>query len=216
MSGLMPPRSRSATIAAFLLVVAAFYWLFLGAAGVSILLNRETHYYLRSLRALELLAAPVAMGMSALIAGVGLLFRRNWGRVLAITISGPSIVVGWIFLEPFLWLPSKYRTEAIVPNALPVIAGIGWLALLLGKRVRPSLLPRAKVEIYVNLFDEGTASLRATQALVLGNGLFELLPPKDYDPLDNRWECRPGSIVRGSKTKRGNASCLLAIPFEPS
>lgn len=213
----MPPRSRSATIAAFLLVVAGFYWLFLGAAGVSILLNRETYYYLPRLRTmLELLAAFGALGMSALIAGLGLLFRRNWARVLAIVVSGPSIVLGWTFLEPFLSLPSKYRMEAIVPNALPIVAGIAWLALLLGKNVRPSLLPPAQVVIYVNLLDEGPTSLRATQAVVLGNGLFELLAPKDYDPHDKRWEFQPGSIVRGTQTRRGNASCLLAVPFEPS
>ncbi len=52
------------------------------------------------------------------------------------------------------------------------------------------------IEIYVHLLEEGISTLRPTQALSLGNDLYQLLPTSDYDPEDEIWECLPGSIVK--------------------
>ena len=68
------------------------------------------------------------------------------------------------------------------------------------------------VEIYVRLLDEGTPCSRPTQALVLGNGLFRLLPTKDYDPEDEHWELLPGAIVRGKELHDAGRSYLMAVP----
>jgi len=184
-----------------------------------LLIDRDSQFpFLRMVPILEWLVAFGCLGLCGLIAGAGLLFRRNWGRLLAIVLSGPAIVSGWLFLRPFLRpLASAAPIYPVLAmGTLPILTAVTWLGLLLPKRVRPALLPPARVEICVKLLDEGTPSLRVTQAVVLGNGLFELLPPKDYDPHDRRWEFQPGSIVRGTQTRRGNASCLLAVPFEPS
>lgn len=51
------------------------------------------------------------------------------------------------------------------------------------------------VRIYVTLFDEGTPTIRGTDAIDLGDGTFKLLPTSNYDPEDETWEFLPGSIV---------------------
>jgi hypothetical protein len=67
------------------------------------------------------------------------------------------------------------------------------------------------VEIYVNLLEEGTPCSRPTQAQVLENGLFRLLPTDNYVSDDEHWEFPPGSIVRGREVRRDGKSTLLAI-----
>lgn len=52
------------------------------------------------------------------------------------------------------------------------------------------------VEIFVTLLDEGTDTIRGTQAIDLGKGLYKLLPTKNYDPESETWEFLPGSVVR--------------------
>ena len=52
------------------------------------------------------------------------------------------------------------------------------------------------VEIYVPLLDEGTPTVRSTQAISLGNDLYKILPAPDYNPKDEKWEFLPGSIVQ--------------------
>ena len=54
--------------------------------------------------------------------------------------------------------------------------------------------------VYVELLEEGTATIRSTQAKRLPNSLFELLPTPDYDPEDEIWQFLPGSIVRCKET----------------
>ncbi len=68
------------------------------------------------------------------------------------------------------------------------------------------------VEIYVTLFDEGTPTIRGTEAEVLGNGLYKLLPTDNYDPEDETWEFLPGSVVKceSVKTEDGD-EVLLAV-----
>jgi len=70
------------------------------------------------------------------------------------------------------------------------------------------------VEIYVNLLEEGTPCSRPTQALVLENGLFKLLPTENYDPDDECWEFPPGSVVRALEVCDDGKPHLLAIAAE--
>ena len=52
------------------------------------------------------------------------------------------------------------------------------------------------VKIYVPLLEEGTPTVRGTQAIPLGGDLYKVLPTSDYDSEDEIWEFLPGSIVR--------------------
>ena len=66
-------------------------------------------------------------------------------------------------------------------------------------------------EIYVRLLDEGKTCLRPTQALVLANDLFKLLPTENYDPDDELWEFLPGATVRVKEINGVGRRYLLAI-----
>jgi len=72
------------------------------------------------------------------------------------------------------------------------------------------------VEIHVRLLDEGTGCSRPTQRVVLGNGLFKLLPTDNYDPNDEYWEFVPGSIVRAKEVRNVDGTYLLAVAQEGS
>jgi hypothetical protein len=73
------------------------------------------------------------------------------------------------------------------------------------------------IEVYVNLLDEGTPCSRPTKAIALGDGLFKLLPTRDYDPEEESWEFVPGSIVRGiTERQEGGKSYLLAVSPGPN
>jgi hypothetical protein len=114
-------------------------------------------------------------------------------------------------VSPASSLSNSRRTNcAVCP---PILAAIAWLALLARKRVRIEFLPPAIVRIYVNLLLDGPPSSRPTDALDLGNGLFELLPATGNDPEVEHWEFRPGSIVRGKEAHRDGETYLLAVSF---
>jgi hypothetical protein len=70
------------------------------------------------------------------------------------------------------------------------------------------------VEMHVRLLKEGTDCSRPTQGVALGNGLFKLLPTKDYDAGDERWEFLPGSIVRAKEVRGDDRIYLLAVGQE--
>ena len=72
------------------------------------------------------------------------------------------------------------------------------------------------VEIHVRLLDEGTDCSRPTQGVVLGNGLFKLLPTDNYDSNDEHWEFVPGSIVRAKEVRNVDGTYLLAVAQEGS
>ena len=67
------------------------------------------------------------------------------------------------------------------------------------------------VEIQVRLLEEGTDCSRPTRGLVLGDGLFELLPTDSYHGNDEHWEFVPGSIVRVKEVRNINGTYLLAV-----
>ncbi|HEY1096790.1 MAG TPA: hypothetical protein VGF14_06070 [Alphaproteobacteria bacterium] len=68
------------------------------------------------------------------------------------------------------------------------------------------------ITVYVQLLEEGTPTIRPTQAIENGNGVCKLLPTPDYDPMDEIWEFLPGTRVKiiPSKTDSGK-DILLAI-----
>jgi hypothetical protein len=52
------------------------------------------------------------------------------------------------------------------------------------------------IMIYVSLLEEGTPTIRPTQAISLGQDRYKLLLTDRYDPYDETWEFLPGSVVR--------------------
>ncbi len=74
-------------------------------------------------------------------------------------------------------------------------------------------IPITTVMVYVPLLDEGTPTVRGTQAIPLENGLYKLLPTHNYDPEDETWEFLPGSVVRCVMVKSSftNKEFLQAI-----
>jgi hypothetical protein len=67
------------------------------------------------------------------------------------------------------------------------------------------------VTIYVALLDEGTPTLRGTDALDLGDGLYKIMATPYYNPDDEVWEFPPGSIVKGERRVNLDKEILLAI-----
>jgi hypothetical protein len=72
-----------------------------------------------------------------------------------------------------------------------------------------------RIEIYIELLDEGTDTWRPAMAEDLGNGLYKVLPTPDYDPEVETWEFLPGAIVRLKEMTLGfhydRKLCLVAI-----
>jgi hypothetical protein len=70
----------------------------------------------------------------------------------------------------------------------------------------------SRVEIYVQLLNEGTPTARPTDAMKRSDGTYEILRPEDYDPADEEWEFSPGSIVRCELVKwHAPTPVLLAV-----
>lgn len=67
------------------------------------------------------------------------------------------------------------------------------------------------VDLQVRLLNEGTTVSRPAQALDRGDGIFELLPTRDYDPEDEQWEFPPGSLIRVERRSDGNGEYLIAV-----
>jgi hypothetical protein len=65
--------------------------------------------------------------------------------------------------------------------------------------------------IYIRLLDEGTEVFRPTQAEELPDGVFKLRPTPKYDPDDEHWEFKPGSLVRGVIGNLKGESVLVAV-----
>lgn len=64
--------------------------------------------------------------------------------------------------------------------------------------------------IYVHLLDEGTIVVRPTQGVLLGGGVYRLLPTSDYDPDTEHWQFPPGSVVRCVRETREGDNILVA------
>lgn len=215
MGDLKPPRSFLVTLAGILAVITGIFWLALsGSFLVWGPFSMRDFAGLRHARMIALIIITVCMSVATVIAGFGVLVRRNRARTFAIALAATWILYGLWFLSPLRLLrPSQIRAVHITPLVLPFLAPIAWLVLLVGKRVRSEFLPPPKVQIYVNLQNEGAPRTQTTEAYSLGNGLFELLPPVTYDLNVEHWEFRPGSIVRGIQAQRDGEAYLLATSF---
>jgi hypothetical protein len=220
MHDLMPSRTASVTFAAILAMFTGLYGL-VAYFGV-LIWGRDTGGAVSSVR-LWLTVTYVIFGcasIGALIGGIGILFRRNRARVLAIVAAVPLIYSGLWDVYGLVRMPASliYSTHIVVlavTTVAPLLAAIAWPVLLIGKKIRAEFLPPAMVEIYVNLLNESAPRTRATQAVTFGNGLYELLAAEGYDPDVEDWEFRPGTIVRGIEQLRDGEAYLLATSFGP-
>ena len=65
--------------------------------------------------------------------------------------------------------------------------------------------------VYIRLLDEGTDVFRPTQAECVREGVYRLLPTKDYDPEDEHWEFLPGQTVNCESVKLHGGARLVAM-----
>ena len=66
-------------------------------------------------------------------------------------------------------------------------------------------------EIFVRLHGEGDDAWRPTMGLELAPSLFKLLTVEGYDPESEKWEFRPGSIVKCEPREIDGNEVLAAI-----
>ena len=66
------------------------------------------------------------------------------------------------------------------------------------------------IKVYVELLEEGTPTIRGTQAIDLGDGTAKLLPTHNYDPEDEIWEFVPGTVVKIKEVNNGGEKLLFA------
>lgn len=67
------------------------------------------------------------------------------------------------------------------------------------------------VEVYVRLLGEGTHVFRRTLAEFLESDRVRLLAPTDYDPEDEDWEFKPGSVVRVEPLQLDGSEAQIAV-----
>lgn len=67
--------------------------------------------------------------------------------------------------------------------------------------------------VYVELLEEGTDTLRGTDAIDFGNGLYKLLPTPNYDPEDEIWAFLPHSVVK-AKMVTGYKGEQMLVAYE--
>jgi hypothetical protein len=218
MRDLMPPRTFAVTLAGVLAILTGFYWLTACVGIVGWVVPGVHDPGLRH-KAIVTFVSLGCVCAGTSVGGFGILFRRNWARILAIVAAVPLLFLGMWSLYPFVRFPALlvrgyFNVAFVLTFILPFLAAIAWPLMLVGKKVRAEFLPPAMVEIYVNLLDEGTPRARPTKALALGNGLFELVAAEGHDPAVEHWEFRPGSIVRGKEERRDGEAYLLATSFE--
>jgi hypothetical protein len=70
------------------------------------------------------------------------------------------------------------------------------------------------ITIYVRLLDEGTDCWRPTQAELMSEGVFRLLPTTNYDPDDELWEFPPGTLVRCQTMQLSNGDTPVAVALK--
>lgn len=65
--------------------------------------------------------------------------------------------------------------------------------------------------IYICLLDEGTDVWRPTDAEVLPDGTYRVLPTPDYDAEDEKWQFPPESRVVCERRKISEGTVLVAV-----
>jgi hypothetical protein len=64
--------------------------------------------------------------------------------------------------------------------------------------------------IYIPLLNEGITVHRPTRGIMIGDGLYEVLPTDDYAVSGEEWEFPPGSIVECVVEMRNGKDVLIA------
>jgi hypothetical protein len=67
------------------------------------------------------------------------------------------------------------------------------------------------ITLYVRLLDEGTNCWRPTQAELVKEGIYRLLPTTNYNPDDESWEFLPGTLVRCQTLMLSEGSKIVAV-----
>lgn len=67
-----------------------------------------------------------------------------------------------------------------------------------------------KLTVYVRLLGEGTEVSRPTQAVLVKEGVYQLLPNQEYDSKDEQWEFPPGSMVHVAQIVSDNRDYFIA------
>jgi hypothetical protein len=65
--------------------------------------------------------------------------------------------------------------------------------------------------VYVRLLGEGTTVFRPSPAEFLAPDKVRLVAPPDYDPEDEDWEFKPGSVVRVEQRQLEGSEALVAV-----
>lgn len=65
------------------------------------------------------------------------------------------------------------------------------------------------VKIFIPLLEEGTPTIRPTQAISLGQDRYKILATPDYDPEDEVWAFLPGTVVRAKWVKGYKGNLIL-------
>ena len=80
------------------------------------------------------------------------------------------------------------------------------------KQKKLKKMSKTTTRIYIYLLDEGTPTVRPTEAIDLGGGRYKILPTDSYNPNDETWEFLPGSIVRCERADTAHTkNILLAV-----
>ena len=64
--------------------------------------------------------------------------------------------------------------------------------------------------VYIELLNEGTDVWRPAQALLVDKNIYKVLTPVDYDPDDEKWKFKPGSLVECEWKKKNGKKILIA------
>lgn len=65
--------------------------------------------------------------------------------------------------------------------------------------------------VYVRLLGEGTVAFRPSPGEFLTPGMVRLIAPPGYEPDDEDWEFKPGSVVRVELRRLGGADEFVAV-----
>jgi len=65
--------------------------------------------------------------------------------------------------------------------------------------------------VYVRLLGEGTVVFRPATAIPTGPDIVRLLVPDNYDPDDEDWEFKPGSLVRVERQTLDGSEAYVAV-----
>ncbi len=68
-----------------------------------------------------------------------------------------------------------------------------------------------RVTVYVELLEEGSPTIRPTEAIDNGNGLYKLLPTSGYNPEDEKWKFLPETLVRCEKREGFHGEYLHVV-----